>query len=94
MTVSYGEYNRELADFAAKHNKKGECKIYTSPMENDRYHKEYVWSDGSEWYEVTELIREKGTINVHGIEFVVEVEMWRTEFWSSDNSKSKYYYCK
>lgn len=93
MTVTYEQYNKELAAFAAKHNKKAECRIYTSPIENDRYHKEYCWEDGANWYEITERITEETEIEMHGMKFKVEVEFWKTEFWSTE-SGSKYYYCK
>lgn len=93
MTVNYKEYNEELTKFAQKHNEKADCRIYTSPMENNRYHKEYCWEDGAAWYEVTELIVETKEIEVHGLTFKVDVEMWRTEFWSTE-SKSKYLYFK
>lgn len=93
MTVTYEQYNKELAKFAQKHNAKAECKIYTSPMENNRYHKEYCWEDGANWCEVTELITETIEVEAHGLTFKCEVEMWRTEYWSTE-AGSKYYYCK
>jgi hypothetical protein len=94
MTVTYSEYMQEHTNFARKHNQKSECKIYTSPMENNRYHKEYCWQHGANFYEVTELVTEKVKVMVHGIEVVVDVDFWRTEYWHSDNSKSKFFYEK
>lgn len=91
MTVTYGEYLKEQATFAQKHNKKSECRIYTSPMVENRYHKEYCWENGANWYEVTELITEEKEVEAHGIIFKVEVKMWRTEYWSTE-SGSKYFY--
>ena len=93
MTVSYKEYNEELTRFAKKHNEKGDCRIYTSGMENNKYHKEYCWEDGANWYEVTELITEIKEVETHGMTFKVNIKMWRTEFWSTE-SGSKYFYCK
>jgi hypothetical protein len=93
MTVNYTEYMEELTKFLRKHNAKGECKIYTSPMENNRYHKEYCWEDGAMWSEITELITEEKEVQAHGLVFKVQVEMWITEFYSTE-SGSKYYYCK
>lgn len=93
MTVTYKQYIDEMIAFSKKHNAKGQCKITTSPMENNRYHKEYCWEDGANWYEVTELINEEKEVEAHGLIFKVNVEMWRTEFWSTE-SPSKYYYCK
>lgn len=93
MTVTYKEYNEELAKFAQKHNSKSDCKIYTSGLENNVYHKEYCWEHGANWYERTELITETKEVEAHGLIFKVEVQMWRTEFWSTE-SGSKYFYCK
>lgn len=93
MTVTYTEYMNDLKAFSQKHNKKAELKIYTSPMENNRYHKNYCWSDGHEFCEVTELITEQVEIEVHGIKMNVSVEMWRTEYWSTE-APSKYFYEK
>ena len=94
MTVSYAEYMKDLTKFARKHNMKGECTIYTSPMENNRYHKEYCWEDGAVWYEVTELENELKEVEAHGLKYIVEIEFWKTEYWSSEDSTSKYTYSK
>ena len=93
MTVSYTEYNKELMAFVQKHNKKAECKIETSPMENNIYYKNYYWSDGAAWSERTELVSETVEIEKHGLTFKAEIECWKTEFWSTE-SGSKYFYCK
>lgn len=92
--VSYGDYLKELQAFAEKHNENGGVKTYTSPMENDRYHKEICWEDGATWYEVTEKIWETVPLTVHGVECHAYVELWRTEFWSTDNGHSQYCYQK
>ena len=93
MTVTYKEYAKDLRDFSQKHNKKADLKIFTSPMVNDRYHKEYCWSDGATFYEINERVIEIAEAEVHGITVKVPVEMWRTEYWSTESS-SKYYYEK
>lgn len=93
MTVTTDEYNREKMDFIRKHNENAECKVFTSPMENNRYHKEYCWSNGAAWMEVTELVTEEKEVEAHGLTFKVEVEMWKTEFWSTERG-SKYVYEK
>lgn len=90
--VSYREYNEEFINFVQKHNAKGDLKIYTSNMENNRYHKEYCWSHGANWYEVTELITETKEVESHGLTFKVNVQMWRTEYWSTEFG-SRVYYC-
>ncbi len=94
MKSTYEEYMNEKVAFAQKHNKKADCRVYTSPMVNNRYHKEYCWDDGHEWCEVTELIQEKVEVTAHGIKFEVPVDFWRTEFWSTENSISKFLFEK
>lgn len=93
MTVTYGDYLKEQSKFAQKHNKKAELKIYTSPMENNRYHKEYCWSDGAMWCEISELITEIVEAEAHGIKVNAKVNFYRTEFWSTE-APSKYFYEK
>lgn len=95
MTVTYGDYLKELKAFSQKHNKKAELKIYTSPMVDNSYHKEYCWSDGANFYEITNLIEETVPVEVeaHGMKFTsnVTVKYWRTEYWSTE-APSKYFY--
>ena len=93
MTVTFKEYEEELIKFAQKHNKKAECKIWTSPMENNRYYKTRTWSDGACFDEVTELITEEVEVEAHGIKTKVAVRFWRTEFWSTEQP-SKYIYSR
>ena len=92
--VNFGDYLKELHDFAEKHNENGGVKTYTSPMKNDRYHKEICWEDGAAWYEVTELIWETVPVTVHGVDANLFCQLWRTEFWSTDDGHSKYTYQK
>ena len=91
MTVTVNDYWKDLREFSTKHNKKGDVKIYTSPMENNRYHKEYCWSDGANFYTITELVEENVEAEAHGIKVTVPVEFWRTEYWSTEQG-SKYFY--
>lgn len=91
MTATFKEYMEQKTAFAQKHNKKGECKVWRHPMINNRSHEEMSWTDGHEWCEVTELITEEVEIEVHGIKTTVSVDLWRTEFWSTEH-KSKYMY--
>ena len=93
MTVTFDEYFEEKQAFAQKHNKKAECKVYTSPMVNNVYHKEYCWSDGAMFCERTELVKELVEAEAHGIKLMFEAEFYKTEFWSSEQP-SKYYYEK
>lgn len=92
MTVTFEEYMNELKKFSEKHNKKAELKVYTSALVNDRYHKEYCWSDGHVFYEVNELVEEIIEAEAHGLKVRVPVKFWRTEYWTTENSSSKYVY--
>ena len=93
MTVTYKEYEEEKMEFIKKHNAKSDCKVETSPMVNNRYHKEYMWEDGACWCELSELVSEIAEVVVHGITVKTSVDLWRTEFWSTE-SGSKYFYEK
>ncbi len=92
MTVSYDEYFKELTAFCKKHNAKAECKVETGPMTDNRYYKNYMYSDGHNWSEVTELVIETVKVEVHGIVVTTEVSFWKTEYYSSENGASKYFY--
>lgn len=90
MTVNYKQYESEKVAFLKKHSW---IDCSTSPMdEYGRYHKEYICEDGSIWYEVMgpEMVSE--VVEIKKAQVKVEVKMFRTEFWSSDDSSSKYYY--
>ena len=91
MTVTYKDYNNALVAFAKKHNAKAECKVYSSMWENNVYHKEYCWSDGAEFCERTELVTETVVAEKHGIQFEVEKQFYKTEFWSTEFG-SRFFY--
>ena len=93
MAATFREYDKKYTDFCLKHNAKAECKVFTSPMVDNRYHKEICWDDGAMWCEITELVTESVNIQVHGINVDVDVQLWKTEYWSTE-SKSEYYYSK
>lgn len=90
-TVTYKEYIDEKVAFANKHNLKGDFQVETSPMINNCYHKVYSWDDGANWYEVMELVREEVEFEVRGLKHKTTVEMWRTEYWSTEFG-SRYLY--
>ena len=51
-----------------------------------------MFADGAQWCEITEPIWERLYGTLHGIMVEAKVQMYRTEFWDSDNSKSRYLY--
>ena len=93
--VTYKEYSDDLASFIKKHSKKYDLKVYTSPLQNGEYHKNYVFENGAEFTEINEMnYYEVVTIMVHNIPVDVKVNMIKHEYWSTDDSASKYWYEK
>lgn len=94
-TVTYDEYSKDLKNFIDKHSKKCDWKVYTSPLIDGQYHKNIVFEDGSEFTEINELnYSEVVEIMVHNIPVTVTVDLIRHEYWSTDDSVSKYWYEK
>ncbi len=92
--TTFAEFDREYTAFAIKHNKKAERKEYTE-MTDGVIRKMVCWEDGATWYEVTETnYSEQVEVEVHGITMTVTLPLRRTEYWSTDDSKSKYFYEK
>ena len=58
------------------------------------YHKTYVFKDGAIWYETMfpEYVRQEVEIKLAKVE--IEIKMFVTEFYNTDNSESKKYYEK
>lgn len=93
MTVNYTEYATEKLNFFKAHKNDFECN--TSPMDQyGRYWKAYIFKDGAVWNEAmsTEYVQQE--VEIKSYKVTVEVKMFRTEFWSTDNASSKYYYEK
>lgn len=85
-------YSQIKREFMARHN----CNlmVYTSPMIENTYHKEYSFEDGAQWNEIMELVEEVVEVEVHSMMMKVVVKLWKTEYFSTDDSKSRYYYEK
>lgn len=92
MTYDENIYKQIKDEFMAKHT--CERKVYTSPLVDNKYHKDYCYSDGANWSEITELVEEVVVVVVHSIRTKVTVKLWKTEYFSTDDSKSRYYYEK
>lgn len=91
--MDYSEYTNVKKAFLQAHD--NDWRVETSPMDSyGVYHKEYICSDGAIFYEVMSPVYEQVTVEVHKCTVTVEVKFLRTEFWSSDNSQSSYYYEK
>ncbi len=96
-TVTYKDYNNDLIKFCQKHSKH-ELRVYTSPFIDNQYIKSWYYSDGSEFHEVNQNVTEVVTVpvEIHGIKLdkTFEIKLVKHEYWSSDNSVSKYWYEK
>lgn len=92
MTVGYKEYMTEKLDFISKHNH--DFIVDTSPMDDyGCYYKTYFFADGAVWNEKMSPETCPAVAEVHGIKVKVDVEMLKTEFWSTE-SGSKFLYEK
>ena len=93
MTVNYQQYSADKKAFFKQHKNDFEC--VTSPMDAyGRYYKVYSFADGAQWFENMSPTYEIGTAMVKCVEVKVEVKMFRTEYYNTDDATSKYYYEK
>lgn len=87
MTVTYREYEEAKKNFIEKH--KGLFITSTSEMdEYGSYSKQYVANDRCVFYEVNSVEYVKAEVK----KTTVTIKMFRTEFYSSDNSRSSFCY--
>lgn len=93
MTVSYNDYINEKKEFFEEHCNDFKCD--TSSMdEYGRYWKTYSFEDGAQWCEVMSPTYETVEVEIKFVKVKVEVKMFRTEFWRSDEIGRKFYYEK
>lgn len=91
--MTYHEYSLEKRGFFERHDY--DYQVETSPMdERGVYHKEYVFKDGAIWYERMSPEWVRQTIEVKRAKVDVDIKMFCTEFWDTDNAASRYYYEK
>lgn len=86
--VTFEEYERDKIAFLHRH---GDWKVYTSPMGGNKYYKTYTCEDNALFAEVTERTSEPVQVELYGLKQVVFVDVWRTEFWSTEQA-SQYLY--
>ena len=93
MTVNYKQYNEDKKVFFQKHNYDFQCE--TSSMDGyGRYYKVYSFTDGAQWYENMSPTYESAEVEIKMVVVTVEVKMFRTEYYNTDDSTSKCYYEK
>lgn len=91
--VDYKGYAEAKQKFMEAHEY--DYRIETSPMdEYGRYYKNYIFEDGAIWYETMMPVYETVTVEVHKCTVSTEIKFFRTEFWSSDDAESCFYYEK
>lgn len=95
MTVSCTTYRYEKHRFFKRHKNNFECE--TSSMdEYGRYNKTYTFKDGAIWYETMfpEYVKQEleTEVKLVKVKTEIEIKMFVTEFWNTDNSESKKYY--
>lgn len=91
IKVTYGEYSNDLDRFILKHSKKSDVEVYTSPYENKQYRKTWTYADG-QFVEINREVWKKELVEVYNTWIEIEVHLLEHEYWSTDNSVSKYWY--
>jgi len=88
--VKYNEYNDIKTKFFNKHNH--DYKKIESGTSAEYYRKTYAFKDGAVWYEVMTKEEVPAEAEAYGIKVPVLCELLRTEFWSSENADSCFYF--
>ena len=92
MTVNYEKYMADKKAFLRKHD---DWRVDTSSMdEYGRYTKWYICADGACFTEEMYPTWETAEAEVRGVKVTVEIKMMRTEYYSTDDANSNYYYEK
>lgn len=93
MTILTGsEYEKRKFNFLHKH---GDWNVETSPMdEYGVYYKWYRCDDGALLHEIMRPVFKKAKVEVCRVEIEVDVKLFETESWNSDDAKSVFYYEK
>lgn len=90
MIVKVDEYVEDKNNFFRKHNNDFTCE--TSGGSAEYYRKTYVFTDGAVWYEVMRKVYETVDIEKYFCIIKCDIELFETEYWSTDNAESKKYY--
>ena len=85
ITVTMDDYHKIKKDFFNKHKN-------VIDEKRDGTYAETRFEDGAAWYEVTDEIHELVEVEVHKVKCNFWVSMLRYEFWSTDDSVSRYMY--
>lgn len=91
--VSYQDYSRNKIAFFNSHG--NDYNVHTSGLSDlGVYYKEYAFRDDAVWYERMSPVTELAVACLHGLRIPVDVKLFKTEFWDTDCSVSRYYFEK
>lgn len=68
-------------------------KVHTSPMDQyGGYNKTYICEDGAQWFESMGVVPVTERVTVRGVGVTVTVNLFRTEFWNTEEFGTGIYY--
>lgn len=92
--VTYEDYDSEKKVFFKRHNNAYTCT--TKGTSGEYYSKTYNFDDGATWYEVMQrkTITEDVFVEKYKCKVNVDIDLFETEFFNSEDGNSKFYYEK
>ena len=92
IIVESKEWLKEKYLFLNKHlSKDNDFTIHTNRLDTDgTIVNQYIFDDGSCFYEVFTVVSEYATFNHKGIEVKSVVKLKRCEYWNTDDDLSKF----
>ena len=92
-TVTFEEYLEEKNAFCEKQGAEfGDPTAHIRKTKRNCYRLEFTWGSEIKWIEATEKIYERTTINLHDVECPIFAQLWRTEYWNTEDGQHKYCY--
>ena len=88
--IRSNEYEQIRTDFFNKHH--NDFKLKTTGDTAEYYNKTYAFEDGAVWYEVMTKQFIEETVQVKLVPVTIVISMMQTEFWSTDESISRFYF--
>lgn len=88
--VKSEKYEQDKRIFFKKHNNDFQCETQGSSAEY--YRKTYIFTDGAVWYEIMQQKYIETDVEIYYCHSKVELCLFETEYWNSENAESKYYY--
>lgn len=89
--VSAENYATQKKYWFAAHDNDFVCDTSTMD-EYGQYHKTYTFADGAQWFENMRPVWEMVEAEVRKVNVKLEVKLFETEFYNTDNADSFYYY--